>query len=348
MASPKDRPTAKLSPDQSRTAIPRLRKRLAELEAFDPHGRTRTNDPEAQGLVDRYDATLSDIFGTDSADYARYRVTSLFGRTPHPRLTSEDWLEGYTRGQEWASAKVRSAITDLEERLEYLSDAAPRNEAGTAAGAHFPPFTDFRNALLVALVKCDEERGPEYYELKEVAEGAGLQYREGWVGKAADYFDKYGYVSDAFTMGGGVDGGLSVQLTAEGLEEAERLMAETGVGGLVGQHSEAAAPASDRYVELDHNSREYQEATEAVERVIERVRSDNEYSATDPEDKEQRLAELEAGSTLLKSVRVRVTAVTAVLLSPLMYLAAKFLDTAVGEAASAALNFVKALLGALI
>ena len=75
MASPKDRPTVKLSPDQSRAAIPRLRKRFAELEAFDPDGRTRAGDPEAQGLVDRYDATLADIFGTDSADYARYRVT---------------------------------------------------------------------------------------------------------------------------------------------------------------------------------------------------------------------------------------------------------------------------------
>lgn len=345
MASPKDRSTAKLSPDQSRAVIPRLRKRRAELEAFDPHGRTRTYDPEAQGLVDRYDATLSDIFGSDSDDYARYRVTSLFGLTLHPGLTSEDWLEGYTLGQEWALAKVRSAITDLEERLEYLSDAAPRNEAGTAAGAHFPPFTDFRNALLVALAKCDEERGPEYYELKEVAEGAGLKYREGWVGKAANYFDKYGYVSDAFTMGGGVDGGLSVQLTAEGLEEAERLMAETETSEIVGQHPEAAVPASDRYVELDHNSPEFREATEAVRAVIERVRSDNEYNATDPEDKQQRLAELEAGSTLLKSIRVRAAAVTAVLVPPLRYLAKKFLDTAIGKAASIAVTAVMKLLG---
>lgn len=345
MASPKDRPTAKLSADQHRAAIRRLRKRLAELEAFDPRGRTSIADPEAQAWADQYDATISGIFGADSADYARYQVHRLYSGAIRSGLTSEEWLEGYTHGQKWALAKVRSAITDLEERLEDLSHAVPRNEAGTGADAQFPPFTDFRNALLVALAKSEEERGPEYYDLKKVAEGAGLQYREGWVRKVANYFDDYGYVRGAFTLGGGVDGGLSVLLTAEGLEEAERLMAETETSEIVGQHPEAAVPASDRYVELDHNSAEYREATEAVLAVIERVRSDNQYGATEPDDKEQRLSELAAGSTLLKSVRVRVTAVTAVLLAPLTYLAAKFLDTAVGEAASAALNAVKVLFG---
>ena len=62
-------------------------------------------------------------------------------------------------------------------------------------------------------------------------------------------------------------------------------------------------PASDRTVSLDHNSISYQEAIEAVDCLEELVRQKNDYD--DPDDKEQKLAEIAAGRTLLKATLVR-------------------------------------------
>jgi hypothetical protein len=44
-------------------------------------------------------------------------------------------------------------------------------------------------------------------------------------------------------------------------------------------------PASDRSVRLDHNAPEYHKASDALARTIEAVRGNNEYRATDPEDR---------------------------------------------------------------
>ncbi len=80
-------------------------------------------------------------------------------------------------------------------------------------------------------------------------------------------------------------------------------------------------PAANRTVTLDHNGSGYKRALEAVETVIETVRGDNEYGNRDPEDKEQRLAELSAGKRLLEAGRASVNAVNTVLMKTLLYLA---------------------------
>lgn len=55
-------------------------------------------------------------------------------------------------------------------------------------------------------------------------------------------------------------------------------------------------PASDRVVSLDHNSAVYGEVISALESTIDAVRGSNEYATSDPDDHDQRTAELEAGS----------------------------------------------------
>ncbi|MER8568033.1 hypothetical protein NKH85_18900 [Mesorhizobium sp. M0924] len=105
------------------------------------------------------------------------------------------------------------------------------------------------------------------------------------------------------------------------------------------------APASDRIVGLDHNSAAYLTAVAAVDQLIVVVRESNVYREADPEDQERRIAELEAGRRLLGSKWLSLATVKAALVGTVTYLAAKFADAPIGEAAAAAWSALKALLG---
>ena len=102
-------------------------------------------------------------------------------------------------------------------------------------------------------------------------------------------------------------------------------------------------PGINRAVSLNHNSAQYKETMEALDKVEESVRGSNEYN--DDEDKKLRLAEMGAGKELLKSTSVRPAAVRAVLAGTLIYLAEKFANAPIGEAALLAWNLVKSLIG---
>lgn len=105
------------------------------------------------------------------------------------------------------------------------------------------------------------------------------------------------------------------------------------------------APASDRVVGLDHNRPGYVEAMATLDALIVVVRDSNSYRESDEADQERRLAELEAGKTLLKSRWVSRETVKAALWGTLVYLASKFADAPIGEAAATAWAALKRLLG---
>jgi hypothetical protein len=109
--------------------------------------------------------------------------------------------------------------------------------------------------------------------------------------------------------------------------------------------SPRAVPASDRVVRLDHNSAAYLEADAELTEAIAALRANNAYRASDPEDYEQRLAELEGGQRLLKAPQTRLDAITAVLVRSLQWLAVKLADTVVGKVIEKALTALAALLG---
>jgi hypothetical protein len=107
----------------------------------------------------------------------------------------------------------------------------------------------------------------------------------------------------------------------------------------------ATAPASDRIVGLDHNSAAYQATVRAVDRLIVIVGTSNVYREREPDDHERRLAELEAGRRLLGSRWLSLHTLKAALLGTITYLAGKFADAPIGEAATAAWSAIKILLG---
>jgi hypothetical protein len=183
----------------------------------------------------------------------------------------------------------------------------------------------FRDDLLVALARKTNQLGRNFFDYDEVADEAGLSRTQGWTEMAAFEFRDMGYTNDASTTDG-----FAGALNGLGMQEAERLMG-----------------AAEKTMDLDHCAPEYQKAVAALSGVTEAVRQNNEYASSEPEDREQRLAELEAGNRLLRAGRVRIAALMAVLGSALTALAVKFVDAAIGEAASEAVAALKALIDML-
>jgi hypothetical protein len=109
--------------------------------------------------------------------------------------------------------------------------------------------------------------------------------------------------------------------------------------------SAATAPASDRTVTLDHNSPAYKETEDALEALERALTEANDYP--DPEDKEQRIAEVSATRRLLNSARVRIGAVVALIGPSLAYFTTQLGTTAIGRAASALVDKLVALLGSI-
>lgn len=103
-------------------------------------------------------------------------------------------------------------------------------------------------------------------------------------------------------------------------------------------------PASDRIVSLDHNSDPYKEADKALSEIIRQVRASNELNA-DPDTKARVLAELEAGQTLWKATKVRVTAIMATVMPALKWVAVAGAAGIIGEMATGAITSLLRALG---
>jgi hypothetical protein len=201
--------------------------------------------------------------------------------------------------------------------------------------AKLPSFSKFVDDLLLALAE-NAVGSFGHLDPNLVAGLGGLEFLPGWVTEAVMRLKEQGFVtlSDRRVASSYIDAGLWVLITGKGAERAEQIRAERGASS----GEQEYVPASDRFVTIDHNSTEYKETEEALKATIEAVRGNNEYGESDPDDREQRLAELEAGITLLRPLRVALEKIRSVLLPPLKYLGKKFADNAIGALASAAVG----------
>lgn len=93
----------------------------------------------------------------------------------------------------------------------------------------------------------------------------------------------------------------------------------------------AEVPASDRAVTVNHNSQGYADAETAMENLEAAIREANDFA--EPEEKEQRQAEVSAARRLMKAVRVRLEPLAALLRPILVQFTAKVKDNLVAAAA---------------
>jgi hypothetical protein len=136
-------------------------------------------------------------------------------------------------------------------------------------------------------------------------------------------------------LGEGQDQEFQMQVLRFGVRYADRL-----------QNSAAsAAPASDRIVTLDHNSRDYKETIDKIDKVVHEIESTNDIGDIPPDEFEARKTELSAGRRLLDATKVRLAAIRDGLYSILTWFASKFADKSAGELASAATKALARLFG---
>jgi predicted nucleotide-binding protein len=115
-----DRPTAV----QLRQGIERLRRRIADLEGFDPTSVKERWAPETKAIQAAIDDTLSKIFGHNTSAYHRYQAAADLDRGPlflgagdDPLYKIHEWLK---EGKAASLALLKQAAKSLEEDLVEL------------------------------------------------------------------------------------------------------------------------------------------------------------------------------------------------------------------------------------
>jgi hypothetical protein len=102
--------------------IERLRKRLSEVEGFDPRSvGDQFNTPELDALEVAIDETLSRTFGAETLDYERYALAKEFDKGPYNymhRTAPPEFQASIARSKDRSIALLKQAIRSLEEQLE--------------------------------------------------------------------------------------------------------------------------------------------------------------------------------------------------------------------------------------
>jgi uncharacterized protein (TIGR02391 family) len=131
---------ADLRPEQMRSALPRLRKRIEELRAVDVNTVQDRCDPGIEALKQKVNSTLSDIFGPDTVEYREFgnvrldlAPISLMYETPLYELR-----EGIGRGIETVVSSIEAIVSLFEEKLgdETMDTSARARRAFTTLDLH--------------------------------------------------------------------------------------------------------------------------------------------------------------------------------------------------------------------
>jgi predicted nucleotide-binding protein len=119
-----------LIPAELRSGIDRLKKRIEELEAFDPRKMTESHPAELRALSTSIQATLARVFGEDTPDYNLFLPAidlqwsaSLYmgGGSPTPL---SDYRDGIAENRRRSLATLRQAVRTLEEDLAEATSLA--------------------------------------------------------------------------------------------------------------------------------------------------------------------------------------------------------------------------------
>lgn len=207
-------------------------------------------------------------------------------------------------------------------------------------------FREFKNELLVAMVVFAKAQPNKQIDPLDAANSQNLTFREGWLRQAVKSLNDEGLIRTYFTLGGGENGGMTSNITGSGIQEAEDIANDNGYDlyeeideaqNSVERSSIQSAPASDRTVKIDHNSSQYTEIIEKLDKAILSARTSNSIRNDDPDTADQRVSELEAGKVLISAPQADKSLVKNLLLPALRWIMEKIAD-----------NIVAALIGSLI
>lgn len=114
-AQPPIKQFASLSVIDLQSALPKLQRRIDDINSIDPLQATGTYTPEFSAIRDNANATLMEIFGPNSIEYERYKVWSIYaGDRPRTRAAM---VKGFEEGKKRALIKIDNAIKFINEKL---------------------------------------------------------------------------------------------------------------------------------------------------------------------------------------------------------------------------------------
>lgn len=136
-SSPAPPEPAKLTVEDMKMGIQRLKKRIEELKQFEVSTVQRFDDPRIDALTNKIDQTLEEIFGSGSAEYKRYRVWDL---DTSPRSVGgpppiEMVREGLTGGIAQTVANLQTIVEMFTENLDARGES-PGARARSALAEH--------------------------------------------------------------------------------------------------------------------------------------------------------------------------------------------------------------------
>jgi len=107
---------ANLSAEQMRSAIPKLKRRIRDLEEFNPDSIAQRSDPRLEALENKLEDTVAEVFGHDTIEFRRFRPDRLDAA-------------GYNMYETPLAAVIRSVheskqreITNLRTIIELLNE----------------------------------------------------------------------------------------------------------------------------------------------------------------------------------------------------------------------------------
>jgi predicted nucleotide-binding protein len=140
---PPQRHPAELTPEQAKTAVSRIQKRIDDLQALDPTKLLVRGSPQVVALRASIEGTLADVFGHESLEYHRYKeAASLYegaigpliigGHQPH--VPDFDFREPLEKSKQRSIALLKQAVEAINERFSELDENALISDAtGTPA-----------------------------------------------------------------------------------------------------------------------------------------------------------------------------------------------------------------------
>ncbi|MFM0098729.1 TIGR02391 family protein [Paraburkholderia nemoris] len=117
--------TGTLTPAQMRAALPRLKRRMEELEGFLPVLITDANDPQISALEAKLQDTLSEIFGMSGNNWERFKPYAIVPapmRFRQDRVSAFNLTDALHKGINRERTNLDTIIELFEEKLADFQD----------------------------------------------------------------------------------------------------------------------------------------------------------------------------------------------------------------------------------
>lgn len=111
---------ANLSAEQMRSAIPKLERRIRDLEEFNPDSISQRGDPRLEALENKLEDTVAGVFGHDTIEFKRFRPHSLdtAGYNVMYETPLADVIRSVHESKQREITNLRTIIELFNEKLE--------------------------------------------------------------------------------------------------------------------------------------------------------------------------------------------------------------------------------------